>query len=146
MLNTTFSLANVFAAMPCVNDISMILACCACVLGLYFVSWKMKRKHLPPWPLCLPVIGSIFWFLQQRKRKRRIAHAFYAESEKYGNVIHTSMGSYRLICLIAYKTIQETLVKRADIFSDRASFLKGLKERQKKARVSTYLILWRTPV
>lgn len=97
------------------------------ILFVFFTSlwFIVTPRRLPPGPLCFPVVGSVL-FLRQLRRKR--AHVALLEAtKKYGNVFSFRMGSQLIVALNGYDAINEALVKQADVFSDRPNHLPALK-------------------
>lgn len=97
------------------------------ILVALLASWLLlsSYRRLPPGPLCLPVVGS-FFFLRQLRRKRTHV-ALLEATKKYGNVFSFKMGSQLIVALNGYDTINEALVKQAEVFSDRPNHLPALK-------------------
>lgn len=100
-------------------EIQTLLIVCACVFGYYLFYYK--RKKYPPGPLCLPLIGSLVWYLRQMSAKIRLAEALCAAARTYGNVQYVPMGPVKLVFIQGYKNVKEAFVKRADVLNNRPS-------------------------
>lgn len=92
------------------------------LISWYFIS---KQRRLPPGPLTFPIVGSLF-FLKEIRRKRPHV-AILNASKKYGDVFSFRMGSQLIVALNGYDAISEALVKQADVFSDRPNHLPSLR-------------------
>ena len=80
-----------------------------------------KQKGLPPGPMSLPVLGSV-WMLKKMSSGKPYL-VFMEESKKYGNIMSFMIGRERVVVLIGYETIYEALVKQQDVFNDRPGHL-----------------------
>ncbi|KAM3834563.1 cytochrome P450 2J5-like isoform 2-T3 [Vipera latastei] len=85
------------------------------LLILFFLKQLWTRRHLPPGPLALPLIGTLwtvgFWLHED----------FYLKHVKqYGNVHSTWVGSYLVVVLSGFKTVKEGMTSFLEEFADRA--------------------------
>ncbi|XP_060581270.1 cytochrome P450 2B4-like [Ruditapes philippinarum] len=100
-------------------DISFILV----FLGVFLLSFILvskKKENLPPGYYGFPVIGS--WNLLRKLPGRRPHLVFYEESKRFGNIFRFYLGQQLVVVLSGFDIINEALVKKAEVFSDR---LKG---------------------
>lgn len=79
----------------------------------------LSKSHLPPGPLKLPVIGSVWWFVTRTGKKTRLPLEFTKEAQKYGDVMHFKFFSENFVVLSGYDAINEAFVKRSSDFSAR---------------------------
>lgn len=97
--------------------IKMITICLLVLIGT--ILWKVGRsKHstnLPPGPISLPLIGSLYVFRNKRKRPYEILTEL---SKVYGPIFGLQMGSIYTVVLTDPTLIREAL--RRDEYSGRA--------------------------
>ncbi|XP_039196428.1 cytochrome P450 2J2-like [Crotalus tigris] len=84
------------------------------LLILFFLRQRWIQRHLPPGPLALPLIGTLwahgFWFREDYFRK---------PVKRYGNIYTMSVGPQLLIVLSGFKTVKEVMTSFPEEFSDR---------------------------
>ncbi len=93
---------------------------------VYFViSTWWKRRHLPPGPYPLPILGNLLTLgADPRKPLMKLWN-------KYGDVFTVFFGSKPVIILNGYDTIKETFVTHGQVFSDRPTELTIFKDLNK---------------
>lgn len=82
-----------------------------------------SRSDLPPGPLKIPLVGNIWWFLYQQKKRKRMPEALLDVAKVHGEVVHFQLGKENIVFIFGYEAIHEAYVKRADDFSARPSRL-----------------------
>ena len=82
-----------------------------------------KPRRLPPGPPVWPFFGCISLLRQLSKSKMRPHLVLYETAKKYGGVMSLRFGHRQIVVLSGYDVIHEALVKHADVFSDRPTYL-----------------------
>ncbi|XP_052796153.1 cytochrome P450 2B4-like isoform X2 [Mya arenaria] len=82
-----------------------------------------RVRDLPPGPTRIPVIGTLWWYVLQQLRGRRMPVALFEESRRHGDVQLYYVAGNTIVYLFGYDAIQEAFVKRADDFSGRPDWL-----------------------
>ncbi|KAM3834577.1 cytochrome P450 2J5-like [Vipera latastei] len=84
------------------------------LLIVFFFKQLWSRRHLPPGPLALPLIGTVwahgFWLREDYFRKH---------VKRYGNIYTMWLGPYLLIVLSGFETVKEAMTSFPEEFSDR---------------------------
>ena len=83
-----------------------------------------KPKGLPPGPMAWPFFGCISIMRQFSKKRPHLV--LYEAAKKYGNIMSLRFGQRQIVVLSGYDAIHEALVKHADVFSDRPTYLSAL--------------------
>ncbi|XP_044278267.1 cytochrome P450 2J4-like [Varanus komodoensis] len=93
------------------------------LLGLCFLKQQWSRRHYPPGPLSLPVIGSIW-----RMGFRVSDNILLQLAEQYGNIYTIWLGNLPLVVLSGFQTVKEGLINNSEDFADRPTtpFTKAL--------------------
>ncbi|XP_060557141.1 cytochrome P450 2U1-like [Ruditapes philippinarum] len=107
-------------------------------ITLYFVR---TPSNLPPGHFKFPIFGSIF--LLHKLSKRRHHLVFADEARKYGGVFRWYLGNQMFVVLSEINVINEALVKKAEIFSDRLRAKGGITGASKGIVWSNYGQHWR---
>ncbi|XP_039196454.1 cytochrome P450 2J2-like isoform X2 [Crotalus tigris] len=85
------------------------------LLILFFLRQLWIQRHLPPGPLALPLIGTLwaygFWFREDYFRK---------PVKRYGNIYTMSAGPQLLVVLSGFKTVKEVMTSFPEEFADRS--------------------------
>uniref|UniRef100_H9GFQ5 Uncharacterized protein n=1 Tax=Anolis carolinensis TaxID=28377 RepID=H9GFQ5_ANOCA len=85
------------------------------LLFLYFLKLLWSRRHYPPGPLGLPLIGGCFYnFLLLALIQMQVA-------KQYGNVFTFWLGHVPVVFLSGYDAVKEGLADRAEEFLDRGT-------------------------
>ncbi|XP_071092816.1 cytochrome P450 2J4-like [Haliotis cracherodii] len=79
-----------------------------------------RAENPPPSPRGLPVVGNM---LQLSANRGRLPEAFMKQAVELGDVFSLTFGRLHIVVVSGYARIQEVLMKRADVFSDRPDFL-----------------------
>lgn len=93
--------------------ILMIYLVLAAVLLLVVYELYWKRRHLPPGPIPMPLIGG----LPNSKLDLRLEMTRYRQ--KYGDVFTYWLMRDPIICIADYELIKEMFVKAGDNYADR---------------------------
>ncbi|XP_029141451.1 cytochrome P450 2J2-like [Protobothrops mucrosquamatus] len=84
------------------------------LLILFFLRQLWSRRHLPPGPLALPLIGTLwadgFWLREDYFRK---------PAKRYGNIYSIWIGHHLLVVLSGFKAVKEGMTSFPQEFSDR---------------------------
>ncbi|KAL7991094.1 hypothetical protein Chor_014524 [Crotalus horridus] len=84
------------------------------LLILLFLKQLWTRRHLPPGPLALPLIGTVwtdgFWLHEDYYLKH---------VKRYGNVHSMWLGPYLIVVLSGFKTVKEGMTSFQEEFADR---------------------------
>jgi hypothetical protein len=96
-------------------DLTVILV----VIAIFCITLYCIRTpgNLPPGHFKFPIFGSIF--LLHKLSQRRNHLVFADEARKYGNVFRWYLGNQMFVVLSGMDVINEALVKKAEIFSNR---------------------------
>lgn len=81
---------------------------------LVSVFWRQAKKHLPPGPTALPIIGNIL-----QLRQGDVLDIFRQYRKEYGDIFTVQLGSYTTVVINGYDNLKEIFGKRGDEFSDR---------------------------
>ncbi|XP_054855799.1 cytochrome P450 2G1-like isoform X2 [Eublepharis macularius] len=98
-------------------------------LGVLISAWSQmaQRRHLPPGPTPLPVLGNLL-----ELKADDILKSFKKLSDRYGPVYTVHLGPRRVVVLHGYEAVKEALVDFAEEFSGRGylatvdDFVQGL--------------------
>ncbi|XP_053393602.1 cytochrome P450 2D16-like isoform X3 [Mercenaria mercenaria] len=103
-------------------DISIIVV----FLGVFLLSYFLtkKKQNLPPGYFGIPFIGSLS--ILRKFPGRRPHVVLYGESKRFGPIFRWYIGRQMFVALNGYDVINEALVKKADAFSDRPTFINVL--------------------
>ena len=82
-----------------------------------------KPRGLPPGPMAWPIFGCISLLKQLSKNKTRPHLVLYEAAKKYGGIMSLRLGQRQIVVLSGYDAVHEALVKHADVFSDRPTYL-----------------------
>jgi len=93
-----------------------ILVASLVLISLYYLSRKPKGK-MPPGPKGLPLIGNIHQLSDENWLQ------FTEWKWKYGPIVRLNLGGTNTIVLNTHKVASDILDRRAQIYSDRMSFL-----------------------
>ncbi|XP_058043369.1 cytochrome P450 2C31-like isoform X2 [Ahaetulla prasina] len=84
------------------------------LLSLFFFKQLWSQRHLPPGPLALPLIGTLwaygFWLREDYFRKH---------VKEYGNIYSMWPGHYLIVVLFGFKTVKEGMMSFPEEFSYR---------------------------
>ncbi|XP_039196465.1 cytochrome P450 2J5-like isoform X1 [Crotalus tigris] len=84
------------------------------LLIFFFLRQLWSRRHLPPGPLALPLIGTLwaygFWLREDYFRK---------PVKQYGNICSMWVGPHLLVVLSGFKTVKEGMASFPEEFSHR---------------------------
>ncbi|ETE57848.1 hypothetical protein L345_16433, partial [Ophiophagus hannah] len=84
------------------------------LLIFFFLRQLWSRRHLPPGPLALPFIGTLwaygFWLREDY---------FHKHVKRYGNIYTMWAGSHLLVVLSGFKAVKEGMANFPEEFSDR---------------------------
>jgi hypothetical protein len=99
--------------------INMEFAVTLMLIAIFCVTWYIVRtpSKLPPGHFKFPIFGSIFLLYKLSKRRNHLV--FADEARKYGNVFRWYLGNQMFVVLSRIDVINEALVEKAEIFSDR---------------------------
>ncbi|GFO09364.1 cytochrome p450 2j6 [Plakobranchus ocellatus] len=107
-----------------------LLVFVATALSIWYVITLLSKRNLPPGPLSLPVIGSMYLLWKPGVTLM----ALFAElTKKYGKVFTIQMGPTPIILINDLKFVQEAYVKKGDITSNRPYIYYFLKKMEKQA-------------
>ncbi|XP_025032855.1 cytochrome P450 2C3-like, partial [Python bivittatus] len=85
------------------------------LLTLFFLKQLWSRRHLPPGPLALPLIGTVwtnaFWLREDYFRKH---------TKRYGNIYSMFLAHILIVVLSGFKTVKERMTSFSEEFSERA--------------------------
>ncbi|XP_046543535.1 cytochrome P450 2J4-like [Haliotis rubra] len=79
-----------------------------------------RRKNQPPSPRGLPFVGDI---LLLKANRGKLPEVFMQQAQQLGDIFTLTFGKLHIVVVNGYTRIHEVLMKRADVFSDRPSFL-----------------------
>ncbi|BFZ07229.1 hypothetical protein BsWGS_10268 [Bradybaena similaris] len=109
----TFAEVITSLGIPPVTYLVVLLA-----LTLLVTSWMRKSSSLPPCPVWpFPIIGHIPYLITKPRETLR------GFRKKTGDIYTLYLGSKPTVVLNGYDLLKDTLVKQADIFTDRPDFL-----------------------
>ncbi|KAM6443621.1 cytochrome P450 2J2-like [Liasis olivaceus] len=95
---------------------AFLLALLLALLTLFFLKQLWSRRHLPPGPLALPLIGTFwangFWLREDYLLKL---------TKRYGNITTISLGHILVVVLSGFKTVKEGMTSFSEEFSGRAT-------------------------
>ncbi|KAM3834574.1 cytochrome P450 2J4-like [Vipera latastei] len=84
------------------------------LLILLFLRELWSRRHLPPGPVGLPLVGTLwadgFWLREDY---------FLKHIKRYGNIYSTWAGPHLIVVLSGFKTVKEAMTSFPEEFSDR---------------------------
>ncbi|XP_077998175.1 cytochrome P450 2U1-like [Glandiceps talaboti] len=99
------------------NSTQFILVFSVTFSTLIFV-WIFRRpRNLPPGPIGLPIIGSLFTL------GRKPYKTFLEWSQVYGDVMSVRLGTELVVVLNSHEAIKDAFVKQAAAFSSKVSIL-----------------------
>ncbi|CAD5220334.1 unnamed protein product [Bursaphelenchus okinawaensis] len=84
---------------------------------LIFYDFVYKRRQYPPGPLPYPLVGNLI-----ELKRLNYYDAILKWKREYGPIFTFWMGEVPVVCFSDYDTIQETLVKEADVFGARFTY------------------------
>ncbi|KAM6443985.1 cytochrome P450 2C38-like [Liasis olivaceus] len=94
---------------------AFLLALLLALLTLFFLKQLWSRRHLPPGPLALPLIGTFwangFWLGEDYLLK---------VTKRYGNITTMFLGHTLIVVLSGFKTVKEGMTSFSEEFSGRA--------------------------
>ncbi|XP_053383657.1 cytochrome P450 2J4-like [Mercenaria mercenaria] len=96
--------------------------------------YLQRRSNFPPGPPGLPVLGNLLWWNGLKRKGMKQYQAMFEASKTYGDIVSIKFLDQRFVYLHGYETIREAFVKNGDVFSNRPSWLKGLKEAIKEGK------------
>ncbi|XP_067667946.1 cytochrome P450 2J5-like [Haliotis asinina] len=79
-----------------------------------------RRNNPPPSPRGLPVVGHVRLL---RTNRGKLPEVFMQHAQQLGDIFSLTFGKLHIVVVNGYTRIQEVLAKRADVFSDRPSYL-----------------------
>ncbi|XP_053383762.1 cytochrome P450 2J4-like [Mercenaria mercenaria] len=82
----------------------------------------------------LPILGNLLWLKGLKRKGIKQYQALFEASKTYGDIVSIKVLGQRFVFLHGYETIREAFVKNGDVFSNRPSWLKGLKEATKEGK------------
>ncbi|XP_062987899.1 cytochrome P450 2J2-like [Elgaria multicarinata webbii] len=102
---------------------ALLIALLVALLILVFLRQLWSRRHYPPGPLPLPIIGSM-WGLGIRLYE----DTFIKISKKYGNIYTVWLGHQPVIVVCGFQAVKEVLINHEEAFSERplSPFLKTI--------------------
>ncbi|CAI4223962.1 unnamed protein product [Auanema sp. JU1783] len=97
----------------------MILVLLTIFLGwVLFDQFYWRRRHLPPGPIPLPIVGNLHTLLRFEPGYA----AFEKWSKEYGPVYTFWLGSKAMVMITDYEIIKETFIRNGDDFADKYDF------------------------
>ncbi|KAK6978085.1 cytochrome P450, partial [Favolaschia claudopus] len=98
-----------------------ILAACTVCIGTYFLLprryARQTRRHLPPGPRPLPIVGNLF-----DMPRTKVWETFAKWQQLYGDVVYVNVLGRPIVFLNSVKATTELLEKRGLLYSDRPQF------------------------
>ncbi|CAK5087097.1 unnamed protein product [Meloidogyne enterolobii] len=85
---------------------------------LLFYNFYWKRRHLPPGPTPLPIVGNLL----ELGKKPPGYDIFLKWREEYGPIYTYWVGEQPMVAFTEYSLINETIVKDGDNYTDRDFF------------------------
>lgn len=86
------------------------------VQRLIFTLQDSRRKHLPPGPKGLPLVGNMFDLADSNSVRDKVI----AWQREYGDIFYTKIGGTDYIWLSSPKVVKDLMDKRSAIYSSRA--------------------------
>ncbi|KAH0631494.1 hypothetical protein JD844_005838 [Phrynosoma platyrhinos] len=105
----------------------LLVVFCSTLILLSAWSQMAQRRHLPPGPTPLPMLGNLLDL-----KANDILKSFKKLRDQYGPVFTVHLGPRRVVILYGYKAVKEALVDHAEEFSGRGllatvdDFVRGL--------------------
>ncbi|XP_045197862.2 cytochrome P450 2B4-like [Mercenaria mercenaria] len=96
-------------------DVTVILVLIIVFCVTFF--FMKQRKHLPPGHFRFPIFGSVFLLRKLAKQRKHLV--FAEEAKRYGGIFRWYLGKQMFVVLSGTDVINEALVKKAEVFSDR---------------------------
>ncbi|KAM4696343.1 cytochrome P450 2C8-like [Rhinophrynus dorsalis] len=98
---------------------TLLLAFCT-VCFIYLLTWmnNIKKKHMPPGPLPVPLLGNIL-----QLNMRELPQSFSKLAKEYGNIFTVHLGPRPVVVLHGYSAVKEALIDNSDISSTRGTAL-----------------------
>ncbi|XP_063162407.1 cytochrome P450 2J2-like [Candoia aspera] len=84
------------------------------LLLLFFLKQLWTRRHLPPGPLALPLIGTLWANVTGLQED-----IFLKNAKRYGNISTMFSGRTLIVVLSGFKTVKEGMTSFSEVFSDR---------------------------
>ncbi|XP_032081691.1 cytochrome P450 2J2-like [Thamnophis elegans] len=106
---------------------TFLLVLLLALLILFFLRHLWSRRHLPPGPLALPIIGTL-WAYGFRLHE----DYFRKHVKEYGNIYSMWAGHYLIVVLSGFKTVKEGMDRFPEEFSYRPedAFMTALGQRR----------------
>ncbi|XP_055976565.1 LOW QUALITY PROTEIN: cytochrome P450 2C19-like [Sorex fumeus] len=102
------------------DPLVFLVLCISCCLLLSFWKQSSQKRHLPPGPTPLPIIGNVLQ-LDVKDIKKSLNNL----SKVYGPVFTVYLGMKPTVVLHGYETVKEALINFGEEFSARGSFPMG---------------------
>ncbi|KAM6443998.1 cytochrome P450 2J5-like [Liasis olivaceus] len=93
---------------------AFLLTLLLALLTLFFLKQLWSRRHLPPGPLALPLIGTVWANGFQLQEDFLLKHR-----KRYGNIYTLFFGHTPVVVLSGFKTVKEGMTSFSEEFSDR---------------------------
>ncbi|XP_062987901.1 cytochrome P450 2C15-like [Elgaria multicarinata webbii] len=102
---------------------ALLIAVLVALLILVFLGQLWTRRHYPPGPLSLPIIGGA-WRLGIKLHEDTLIKI----AKQYGNICCVWLGHQPVIAVFGFQAVKEVLINHAEVFSERPSspFVKAL--------------------
>lgn len=94
-----------------------LVLCVSCCLILSFWKQNSQKRHLPPGPIPLPIIGNILLI-----DIKDVSKSLINLSKVYGSVFTVYFGMKPTVVLHGYEAVKEALINFGEEFSARGSF------------------------
>ncbi|XP_055976818.1 cytochrome P450 2C19-like [Sorex fumeus] len=99
------------------DPLVFLVLCISCCLLLSFWKQSSQKRHLPPGPTPLPVIGNVL-----QLDVKDISKSLNNLSKVYGAVFTVYLGMKPTVVLHGYEAVKEALINFGEEFSARGSF------------------------
>ncbi|XP_062987872.1 cytochrome P450 2C39-like [Elgaria multicarinata webbii] len=93
---------------------AFLIAVLGALLLLHFLKQRWSRRHYPPGPLSLPLIGNIW-----RMGFRFTDDILLKLAKQYGSIFTLWLGYQPSIVMSGYQAVKEALIDHSDEFADR---------------------------